>query len=188
MSTSIDVKKWKKMKGIWDLCEKANIDPPNEVARFFDDESSDDKKAAASLGSAMSWKEELLKKGILSGPSEFDECQYEYQIQKGDDLVPDDWGDNCGDSCGDYWDPVWIYNIPWGGQMTTPFGTLLIRKNERCKVVDGNSKEVTCTLVGFMSEKDTALADYGVIRVEGSSDLRRVWLENLVSVGDNDLQ
>ncbi len=28
--------KWKKMKAIWDSCEKAEIDVPDEVDKFFD--------------------------------------------------------------------------------------------------------------------------------------------------------
>jgi hypothetical protein len=29
--------KWKKMKSVWDSCEKAGIDPPKEVTEFFND-------------------------------------------------------------------------------------------------------------------------------------------------------
>jgi hypothetical protein len=28
--------KWKKMKAIWDSCQAAGIDPPQEVEKFFD--------------------------------------------------------------------------------------------------------------------------------------------------------
>jgi len=30
--------KWKKMKNIWDICKEAEIEPPNEVIKFFDNE------------------------------------------------------------------------------------------------------------------------------------------------------
>ena len=28
--------KWNKMKDVWDICKMAEIDPPDEVLRFFD--------------------------------------------------------------------------------------------------------------------------------------------------------
>ena len=35
--------KWEKMKAIWDACEKADIEIPEEVEEFFDGEPPDDK-------------------------------------------------------------------------------------------------------------------------------------------------
>ena len=32
---------WKKMKAIYDACEKAGIEPPDEVNEFFDNEKPD---------------------------------------------------------------------------------------------------------------------------------------------------
>lgn len=34
---------WKKMKAIWDACNKAKIDPPDEVQDFFDGEVPSEK-------------------------------------------------------------------------------------------------------------------------------------------------
>lgn len=28
--------KWKQMKAVWDACESAGVDPPEEVAKFFE--------------------------------------------------------------------------------------------------------------------------------------------------------
>jgi hypothetical protein len=47
MSTSVigirkPDEKWEKMKKIWDACKKADIEPPHEVAVFFDFEEPDD--------------------------------------------------------------------------------------------------------------------------------------------------
>ena len=35
--------KWKKMKAIWDACDKADIDVPDEVDDFFEGEPPDEK-------------------------------------------------------------------------------------------------------------------------------------------------
>ena len=35
-------KKWKAMKAVWDACEKANIEKPDEVLAFFDQGVPDD--------------------------------------------------------------------------------------------------------------------------------------------------
>jgi hypothetical protein len=34
--------KWRQMKAVWDSCTAAGVDPPEEVADFFNDESPDD--------------------------------------------------------------------------------------------------------------------------------------------------
>lgn len=34
--------KWEQMKAVWDACEKAGIDPPDEVTDFFDGEPPDE--------------------------------------------------------------------------------------------------------------------------------------------------
>lgn len=44
MSTHIEFfkppdEKWKQMKAVWDACEKAGIDPPEEVDDFFEGEA-----------------------------------------------------------------------------------------------------------------------------------------------------
>lgn len=47
MSTHIEFfkppdEKWQQMKAVWDACEKAGIDPPDEVDDFFDGEAPND--------------------------------------------------------------------------------------------------------------------------------------------------
>lgn len=32
---------WKKMKEVWDACDRAGVDPPEEVSDFFNDEAPD---------------------------------------------------------------------------------------------------------------------------------------------------
>ena len=41
---------WKRMKAIWDACEEADVDPPDEVERFFDGEKPDPKGVTMRLG------------------------------------------------------------------------------------------------------------------------------------------
>jgi hypothetical protein len=42
--------KWKQMKAIWDACEGAGIQPPEEVEDFFGDEKPDNKGVKITLG------------------------------------------------------------------------------------------------------------------------------------------
>lgn len=34
--------KWKKMKAVWDACDKAKVDPPKDVLEFFGGETPDE--------------------------------------------------------------------------------------------------------------------------------------------------
>lgn len=44
--------KWKKMKEVWDACEKAGIDPPKEVSEFFNYENPDENGVEVELDAA----------------------------------------------------------------------------------------------------------------------------------------
>jgi len=43
--------KWKKMKAVWDACEAAGTDPPDDVEKFFNGESPDEMGVLISLDS-----------------------------------------------------------------------------------------------------------------------------------------
>lgn len=46
--------KWKAMKAVWDACEVAGVEPPEEVSEFFDWEQPQDSGVKVSLVSAVS--------------------------------------------------------------------------------------------------------------------------------------
>jgi hypothetical protein len=43
---------WMKMKAVWDACEAAGVDPPNEVSKFFEFEAPDDHGVEVDLSGA----------------------------------------------------------------------------------------------------------------------------------------
>jgi len=46
--------KWKKMKAIWDACKEADIEAPEDVWKFFNDEPPDEAGVEVDLGKACS--------------------------------------------------------------------------------------------------------------------------------------
>ncbi len=53
--------KWRKMKAIWDSCEEAGIDPPEEVGKFFDWDQPDEAGVDVNLEeheSCQEWADE----------------------------------------------------------------------------------------------------------------------------------
>ncbi|MFA5376801.1 MAG: hypothetical protein WC455_13715 [Dehalococcoidia bacterium] len=56
---------WKKMKAVYDSCEKAGIEIPDEVSKFFDDETPDENGQTVDLGDAVSeWSDGDMSEGI----------------------------------------------------------------------------------------------------------------------------
>ncbi len=51
---------WRRMKAIWDACQAANIDPPEEVADFFDETSPDPAGVIVALDTvAREWRDDM---------------------------------------------------------------------------------------------------------------------------------
>lgn len=56
--------KWKKMKAVWDACDKAGMDPPKEVMKFFNHEPPDERgvaieeKELKAVGCVRDWGDE----------------------------------------------------------------------------------------------------------------------------------
>lgn len=45
--------KWKKMKAVWDACEKADTSIPKEVVKFFNDSEPDERGIETSIEEAV---------------------------------------------------------------------------------------------------------------------------------------
>lgn len=70
---------WRKMKAVWDSCETAGVDPPNEVTKYFNYEYPDERGVEINENS-------LRELGAAAKYNETDRSGFEVDLSK---LPPD---------------------------------------------------------------------------------------------------